>query len=89
MGSTHGPMPSSPSPPSDVLYARIIQALIDARHEAKLRQVDVAKRVGWPQVYVSRYENHERKLDVAEFIAVARAVETDPVALIAQVVGDD
>lgn len=81
-------MPSSPSPPSDELYARIIQALVDARHEAKLRQVDVAKRVGWPQVYVSRYENHERKLDVAEYVAVARAVEIDPVTLLAQVLED-
>ena len=77
-------MPGSPPLPHDDLYARIIQALIDARHEAKLRQVDVAKRVGWPQAFVSRYENHQRVLDVAEFVAVALAVEADPVALLAQ-----
>ncbi|HEX8555522.1 MAG TPA: helix-turn-helix transcriptional regulator [Sphingomonas sp.] len=77
-------MPGSPILPRDDLYARIVQALIDARHEAKLRQVDVAKRVGWPQAYVSRYENHERKLDVAEFVAVALAVDADPMALLAQ-----
>ena len=72
----------------DDLYARIVQALIATRREAKLRQVDVAKRVGWPQAYVSRYENHERKLDVAEYVAVALAVDADPVALLARVLDE-
>lgn len=78
-------MPGSPPLPRDDLHARIVRALIDARREAKLRQVDVAKRVGWPQAYVSRYENHERNLDVAEYVLVARAVDADPVALLARV----
>lgn len=76
-------MPGSAHPPREELYARIIQALVDARREAKLRQVDVAKRVGWPQVYVSRYENHERTLSVAEYVEVARAIGVDPVGMLA------
>lgn len=78
-------MPGSDHPPQEDLYRRIIQALVDARREAKLRQVDVAKRVGWPQAYVSRYENHERKLDVAEFVDVARAIGANPMMLLSSV----
>ena len=88
-GITDRVMSGSPLSPREDLYARIIQALVDARHEAKLRQVDVARLVGWPQSYVSRYENHERTLDVAEYVEVARAIGVDAVALLAGVLGPE
>jgi len=67
------------------LHASIVAALTTARREAKLRQVDLARRLGWQQAYVSRYETGERMLAVDEYIAVARAIGIDPVALLAQV----
>lgn len=82
-------MSGSAHPSQEDLYRRIIQALVDARRAAGLRQVDVAKRVGWPQVYVSRYENHERKLGVAEYVAVARAIGVDPVATLAGILSEE
>ena len=76
-------MPVSPALPE--LHARIVTALTQARHDAKLRQVDLARRLGWQQAYVSRYETGERMLAVDEYVAVASAIGIDPVALLAQV----
>lgn len=75
-------MPASPVP-SD-LHARIVAALTVARRHAKLRQVDLAKRLGWQQAYVSRYETGERQLSVDEYVAVALAIGVDPVALLGE-----
>ena len=80
-------MPVSPALPE--LRARIVAALTEARHGAKLRQVDLARRLGWQQAYVSRYETGERMLAVDEYVAVARAIGIDPVALLTQVLGDE
>lgn len=73
-------MPTAPAP-SD-LHVRIVFLLRQARKKAKLRQVDLAKRLGWQQAYVSRYETGERLLGVDEFVAVALAIGIDPVALL-------
>lgn len=79
-------MPLSPALPN--LHVRIVAALTVARQEARLRQVDLAKRLGWQQAYVSRYETGERMLAVDEFVAVAQAIGVDPVALLAQVLDE-
>ena len=80
-------MPVSPTMPE--LHERIVVALTEARHDAKLRQVDLAKRLGWQQAYVSRYETGERMLAVDEYVAVARAIGIDPVSLLGQVLADE
>lgn len=75
-------MPTAPTP-SD-LHARIVSLLTQARKDAKLRQVDLARKLDWQQAYVSRYETGERMLSVDEFVAVALAIGTDPVALLSE-----
>lgn len=80
-------MPASPVP-SD-LHARIVAALTVARRDAKLRQVDLAKRLGWQQAYVSRYETGERQLNVDEYVAVALAIGVDPVALLGELLSQN
>ena len=45
------------------------------REEAGLRQVDLAKAIGEPQSFVSRYESGERRLDLLELRAVCRALK--------------
>ena len=74
---------SSTPAPSD-LHGRIVSLLTQARKNAKLRQVDLAKELGWQQAYVSRYETGERMLGVDEFVAVALAIGIDPVALLSE-----
>lgn len=73
-----------PPPPAD-LHTQIVAALTEARREAKLRQVDLAKLLGWQQAYVSRYETGERSLSVDEYVAVALAIGIDPVELLKRI----
>ena len=68
-------MPKSLRSPSQ---KRLQELLLRVRKERKLSQWDVAKRLGRPQSFVSKYESGERLLDVIEFIAVARAMGADP-----------
>jgi transcriptional regulator with XRE-family HTH domain len=56
--------------------------LIEARSSAGLTQVGLAKKLGRPQSYVSKYERGERRLDVIEFINISRAISIDPLELI-------
>ena len=56
--------------------------LIEAREQADLTQTDVARRLGKPQSFVSKYESGELRLDVVEFLKVARVLRIDPAALI-------
>jgi transcriptional regulator with XRE-family HTH domain len=52
-----------------------VQALLrQIRVDADLRQVDLAKRLGEPQSFVSKYENGERRLDILEIRAICQAV---------------
>jgi predicted XRE-type DNA-binding protein len=46
------------------------------RVQAGLSQVEVARRLGVPQSFVSKYENGERRLDLIELEQVARALGT-------------
>ena len=80
-------MSASAAPPD--LHARIVAALTIARREARLRQVDLAKRLGWQQAYVSRYETGERMLGIDEYVAVAQAIGVDPIALLAEALTPD
>ncbi len=60
----------------------MIELLVEARKEAGITQVELGKRLGRRQTFVSKFELGERRLDAAEFVAVARAVGADPHHLI-------
>jgi transcriptional regulator with XRE-family HTH domain len=62
-------------------YARLIAALVAVRKGAGVRQQGLAKKLGRPQSFIAKYEGGERRIDVVEFIAIARALDTDPVKL--------
>jgi transcriptional regulator with XRE-family HTH domain len=55
-------------------YGQFLAALIDARKAKHLSQQELAARPGKPQSFVSKYERGERRLDVIEFLYVARAL---------------
>jgi transcriptional regulator with XRE-family HTH domain len=59
-------------------YARLCSALIRARHDAELTQIDLAKKLRRPQSFVSKYERGERRLDVVEFIEVTEVLRVAP-----------
>jgi transcriptional regulator with XRE-family HTH domain len=45
---------------------RFLSLVRQMRVDAGLRQADLAKKLGEPQSFVSRYESGERRLDVLE-----------------------
>jgi transcriptional regulator with XRE-family HTH domain len=59
----------------------MIELLVQARKNAGITQVELGKRLGQRQTFVSKFELGERRLDVAEFIAVSRAIGADPHAI--------
>ena len=54
------------------------ELLVAARRKAGMTQEEVALKLDRPQSFVAKYEGGERRLDVIEFISVARAIGTDP-----------
>jgi transcriptional regulator with XRE-family HTH domain len=58
--------------------------LISAREAAGLTQVALAKKLGRPQSFVSKFETGERRLDVIEFLEIAQVLRVDPIRLIRQ-----
>lgn len=63
----------------------LITALRDARKEAGLSQQEVAKRLKRPQSFVSAYESGDRKIDVIEFLRIAKVTGFDPCELLRRV----
>lgn len=57
-------------------YDVFVTALRDARTDAKVTQVELAKRLGETQSFVSKCERGERRLDVVELRAWCRALGT-------------
>ena len=64
----------------------VVAELVAARKAAGLRQQDLADRLGKPQSFISRIEGGQRRVDVLEFYALARAMKADPADLFATIV---
>lgn len=56
----------------------MIELLVQARKDAGITQVELGKRLGQRQTFVSIFELGERRLDLAEFVAISRAIGADP-----------
>jgi transcriptional regulator with XRE-family HTH domain len=65
-------------------YARFLALLKAARKDAGIVQQELADKLGKPQSFVAKVEGGERRIDVIEFIAIARAIGRDPVRLLRQ-----
>jgi transcriptional regulator with XRE-family HTH domain len=63
----------------------LLAALREARKQAGLSQQEVARRLKRPQSFVSAYESGDRKIDVLEFLRIAKAMNTDPRELLKRV----
>lgn len=50
----------------------MVGRLIKARKEAKLKQEDVAKRLGRTQSYVSKLESGQRRVDIVQLRELAQ-----------------
>jgi transcriptional regulator with XRE-family HTH domain len=70
-------------------YARLVAMLVAVRHAAGIRQQKLAEKLGKPQSFIAKYEGGERRIDLVEFIAIARALDADPVKLLKDFVTGD
>jgi transcriptional regulator with XRE-family HTH domain len=66
-------------------YGRFRNALVDARRTARLTQAELAKKLRRPQSFVSKYERGQRRLDVVEFLDVARVLKLNPAAFLSDI----
>ena len=62
--------------------AAFCELMIAARKKAGLTQQTLAKRLKRPQSFVAKYEGGERRLDVIEFLAIARTIGADPLRIL-------
>lgn len=63
-------------------YRRAIDQIKAAREAAGLSQRDVARRLGKPVSFVNKIELLERRLDIVEFVVLARAIGIEPHVLL-------
>jgi Predicted transcriptional regulator with C-terminal CBS domains len=69
-------------------YTIFLRALVAARKEAGVSQVELARRVGRDQPFISLVENGVRRVDLIEFYVLARGIGAEPVALFASIASD-
>ncbi len=67
-------------------HRALIVALRDARKDAGLSQQEVARRLRRPQSFVSAYESGDRRIDVLEFLRIARATNADACEILKRLV---
>ena len=60
----------------------LLSTIENAREKANLSQREVARRLGFHPTVYGKIERGERVLDVVEFVALARALGVDPMALL-------
>lgn len=75
-----------PNPLHDPRYAVLRALLVGERERNGLTQVEIAARLGKPQSYVSKYERGERRIDIVEYVDVARAIGIDPVTTLRELI---
>ena len=65
-------------------HRALCATLLSARKAAKLSQAEVAARLKTSQTVIARIESGERRVDVVEFIDLARVLRIDPRDVLSQ-----
>jgi transcriptional regulator with XRE-family HTH domain len=77
-----------PNPVFGPDYARARAVLLRARRRAGLSQRALAHALGKANSHVTRIERGQRRIDLLEFHAIARALGADPVGLFAELAAE-
>lgn len=64
-------------------YLRFIELLVAVRDAEDISQQSLAKEIGQHQSFIAKYEGGQRRIDVVEFVTIAKALRQDPVKLLA------
>ena len=62
--------------------AKLSAALRDAREKIGMTQQQLADVLEKPQSFIAKYELGERRLDVVEFLKIAKIIKANPVKII-------
>jgi DNA-binding transcriptional regulator YiaG len=60
-------------------------SLAAARRRANLSQQELARLLGKPQSFVSEYERGRRRVDIIEFLLIARTLGANPLDVFAEI----
>ncbi|GKW28084.1 helix-turn-helix domain-containing protein [Pectobacterium brasiliense] len=66
-------------------YQIVIKALREARIAKGITQGNLAIALDRPQSFIAKVENGERRLDIVEFIHIARLLSLDPSGIISKI----
>ncbi|WP_396594847.1 helix-turn-helix domain-containing protein [Brevundimonas sp. R86498] len=66
-------------------HRHLVEVLAEARQKSGLTQAELADKVGKDQTFISIIERGQRRVDVLEFVALAKAMGADPGQLFAEV----
>ena len=58
-------------------YDKFRKLLSKYRQECGVTQAKLAEKLNRPQSYISKYESGERRLDVIEFLKIAKILKTE------------
>lgn len=72
-------MPKSVTSPRQ---KRLAAMLVELRMKAGLRQVDLAKKLGVYQSWVTHMESGQRRIDVVELIELSQILDFDPAEVV-------
>ena len=69
-----------------LIYKKVPAFIRSLREHAKVTQAELGRRLGTSQVFIARCESGSRRVDVAEFMEIARALGRNPVEVFAELV---
>jgi transcriptional regulator with XRE-family HTH domain len=58
-------------------YKAFRERLVAARHASGFTQHELAKELGRQQSFVAKYEGGERRIDLVEFLEIAKVLKLD------------
>lgn len=64
------------------LQKKLVAMLVEERTKARLRQVDLANKMGVYQSWVTHMESGQRRIDVIELIELSRAIGFDAAGMV-------
>jgi transcriptional regulator with XRE-family HTH domain len=63
-------------------HKQLVAILLAERKKAGIKQIELAKHLGRSQTWVARMENGRRRIDVVEFLLLAKFIGFNPSKII-------
>ncbi len=70
-------------------HTKLVRMLIDKREAVGITQTELASKLGEYQSFVARLESGQRRIDVVEFIELARVLNFDAASFIEEMMQDN